>query len=199
MKKMLTMLVLCAGFAYSQGPDKPIDPNSDPSGIPPDLRSFNLSNFLASEANFSGYLPSGSVDFQVENLGGRPSTLWLVYRSEDGQKQLRLLSVSVGGSITVLGDELNESEVYLISIQPFSLTTRTPVKTVGPPSRHINVKQAPRSMELRTMETPGGAKITIGIEMNGQAHYPVHGRVIGHIQDDGVVLLNSGGYLTPVQ
>lgn len=197
MKKMLIMLFLCSGFILAQGPDAPIDPNSDPSGIPPDLRSFNLANLLASEANYSGYLPSGDVDFEVENLGAHPSTLWLIYQSDNGSKQIRYLTTPVGGLVRISGDSLNRSQVYLISIQPFALTAETPVKTVGPPSRRVNVKQAPRSMELRVMETPGGSLITIGLDTDGTAHFPVHGRALGSVQEDGTVLLDSGGFLIP--
>lgn len=199
MKKMLAMLLLCSGIIFAQGLDTPIDPNGDPSGIPPDLFTFNLSSLLASGANYSGYLPSGEVDFEIENLGNLPSTVWVVYRGENGEKQLRYVFTPVGGKTTVAGDELNDCEVFLISIQPFSLTTQIPVKTVGPPSRHVSVKQAPRSMELRLVETSGGVAITVGVDLDGNAHFPAHGRIIGRVRGNGAVFLNSGRVLHPAR
>ena len=182
--------------AFAQWPDPP-EPDTTP---PPSTLQLNLPGMLNSPANYKGYLPRGDVNYELQNLGEQSATLWIAIVEEDGTRQLRHIDLGSGEAFEVHADSAFErAEVHLLSLQPFRITTETPIETVGPPSRHVPVTPATKPLrDLRTMETASGASITVAIDRQGRCHYPIYGRIIGRLGEDGRVLLENGRRLDPI-
>ena len=147
----------------------------------------DLPDMLASGANFTGYLPEGSVTFTVENLGSHPATVLMVYYNEVGTPMRRLITLKPGGSRSLEADqELEGKKLYFLSLQSFSLTTEMPVSVSGPPTRRLPVKTASTPATLRQIEYKQQV-LTVGVDFNGKVHYPVFGSVIGRWNGDTLI------------
>lgn len=138
-----------------------------------------LSGMLVSLSNFTGSLPADAAHFTIENLGSQPATVLMVSHNEAGEQIRRNIFLEAGEAqdIQSPGEEVN-GMIYFLSLQNFTLTTRSPVSLGGPPTRRLSVKSASAPMTLRQIEMAGDNR-TIGIDFEGKVHYPVYGCEIG--------------------
>ena len=197
----LMLLFISALAGMSQGPPPPNDPNDDPSLPPPAAASTNILELISTGGNYYAYLPTGEVDYRIQNLGSLTATLWIVTLKTDGSQQGRTIQVETGQTVTVQGEWLNsDAKVYMVSLQNFTVTTSKPVKLVGPPTNQLNIVKPETPLRLRRIETLSGQTITVGIDHENTVHYPVFGKKIGAWDKaDRTVIMEDGGILHPPQ
>ncbi len=197
----LLLLTVSALTGLSQGPPPPNDPNDDPNLPPPAAASTNILELISTGGNYYAYLPTGQVDYQIQNLGSLEATLWIVTLKDDGSQQGRTVQIESGKTVAVQGEWLDSNaRVYMVSLQNFRVTTSKPVKLVGPATNQLSIVKPETPLRLRRMETLSGQVITVGIDHENIAHYPVFGKVIGALdKDDRSIIMEDGAILEPPQ
>ena len=195
---MLRTSLFCSLFfsfaAWAQGPGPALSLDDDPPGPRPFSSATNLLASIGSGSNYFSYLPTGGVDFELDNPGRTPNAFQIVYVGKTGLRQTRMINLDQGQKTQVKGDPLAaDDEIYVLSMQTFNLTTAAPIHSTGSESRQVRVHTPANPLLLRSVTTFNKTNITVGIDSDGVCHYPIHGEIIGQILEDGNVKLHQDG------
>ena len=178
----------------AQGPGPALSLDEDPPGPRPFPSATNLLASIGSGSNYFSYLPTGGVNFELEHPGDGSSAFKLVYVRKNGMRQSRTINLGRGEKTQVKGDPLAaDDEIYVLSMQPFSLTTASPIHSTGSSSRQVRVHTPANPLLLKSVTTFSKTTISVGVDSDGLCHYPIHGEIIGQILEDGNIKLHRDG------
>lgn len=194
MRWIYLLINLSFFYCLAQGPGPDLSLDDEPPGPRPFASTSHQLSKIGTDSNYFSFLPTGGVDFELENLGVGLSTFEIVFVRKNGTRQSRLISVAEGAKTQISGDPLAaDDEIYVLSMQPFRQTTAAPIESTGNSSRLVRVNSPTNPLTLRNVKGFNGSSMTVGIDPNGLCHYPIHGEIIGQLLENGSIKLHQDG------
>ena len=194
MKKAIVLFVIFPiTFAFAQLTD-PFDPPrpNETQPIPPST----LPQVLASGANYYSYIPITieRPDLIIDNQSQFVNNVLLVAQDYTGQYITHILEIDSSSSFTIPEHYFKDHEnIYLISMQPFHVYSKRPVRVLGLSTRHFTTMTPSRQLELIPAENSLGKIYMIGVTPDGNAHYPVYGMKFGTYDQDAKIIEKYDG------
>jgi len=192
MKHGVLLLVIFSFSLAAQVNDRPDEP---PPDVDPPERS-NLPQTIASGLNYYSFVPLSSEGavLRVDNQSERQNHILMVGETAAGDRESEILILSEADSLS-LPEELSDRfiHIYLISMQPFHVSSDRPIDVLGLKTRHFTTVAPTRPLQFLSVENTFGKTFLAGVMPDGSVHYPVFGYRFGvYEREAGAVMRDNG-------